>query len=116
MTINPKPAIIILMKTESDRVEKFINEKWDAISNANKLTNNISRRLFDDVQLALSKIEGRLKFALGESFDKTPLIEDDFTRNTIGETKELVNETRQILTDIMSDLRDGGNNLFETDE
>ncbi len=93
--------------TESERIEQLTNEKWDAIGKATKLGTSISHRLFDDVLLTLSSVEGRLKFALSPSFDNEKRISCEFTQASVKETKELVNQARNELTEIISDLRDG---------
>ncbi|MBO89025.1 MAG: hypothetical protein CMP14_05845 [Rickettsiales bacterium] len=93
--------------TESERIEQLTNEKWDAIGKATKLGTSISHRLFDDVLLTLSSVEGKLKFALSPNFDDEKRISCEFTENSVKETQELVHKTRKELTKIISDLRDG---------
>ena len=90
------------------RVKELTDQKWDAIGIACDHIGTINRKLFDEIQLALSGIEGKLKFATGTKvWDKDqPQIEDDFTRNVVNEAKEKVNETRKALTAIMQELRD----------
>ena len=98
----------------TERVETLTSQKWDAISNATTHMGTINRRLFDEVSLALSGIEGKLKFATGKVvYDKErDQIEDDFTRNVVNEAMEKVAETRKVLTEIMQELRTGGEKLF----
>ena len=99
----------------TERVEVLTNQKWDAIANASRHCRNIRSKLFDDVSLALSGIEGKLKFATGKVvYDKErDQIEDDFTRNVVSEAKEKVAETRKVLIEIMNELQEGSDKLFE---
>jgi hypothetical protein len=101
-------------RTLTDRVEVLTNQKWDAISNASRHCNNIRGKLFDDVSLALSGIEGKLKFATGSKVwdGQVHNIEDDFTRDVVIEAKEKVAETRKVLIEIMNELREGSDKLF----
>ena len=98
----------------TDRVEVLTNQKWDAISNASRHCSNIRSKLFDDVSLALSGIEGKLKFATGSKSwdDSIHQIEDDFTRDVVIEAREKVAETRKVLIEIMNELREGSDKLF----
>ena len=90
-----------------ERVEVLSNQKWDVINNSMKVAREANGRLFDDVALVLSGIEGKLKFAVGENWDKKNNIEDDFTRDVVEEAKESINNVRHVLTEIMSELREG---------
>ena len=98
----------------TERVEVLTNQKWDAISNASRHCSNIRSKLFDDISLALSGIEGKLKFAVGsKSWDEKNLnIEDDYTREVVIEAREKVAETRKVLIEIMTELREGSDKLF----
>ena len=98
----------------TDRVEVLTNQKWDAISNASRHCNSIRSKLFDDVSLALSGIEGKLKFATGSKVwdESIPQIEDDFAREVVTEAMNKVAETRKVLIEIMNELREGSDKLF----
>ena len=96
------------------QAEKFLDEKWEAISNASRSVRNTNNRLFDEVVLALSGIEGKLKFATGtKSWDKDiHQIEDEHTRRVVTETKEKVAEVRKALNDIIVESREDSDKLF----
>lgn len=98
----------------TDRVEVLTNQKWDAISNASRHCSDIRSKLFDDVSLALSSIEGKLKFATGSKVwdGQDHNIEDDFTREVVTEAMNKVTETKDALTEIMNELRKGSDKLF----
>ena len=99
----------------TERVETLTNQKWDAIANASRHCRNIRSKLFDDVSLALSGIEGKLKFATGsKSWDENiHQIEDDFTREVVTEAKEKVAEVRKVLNNIIQENRDNADRLLE---
>ena len=96
-------------KTES----KLINEKWDAIALASKTFGEVRSDLFDNIALALSRIEGKLAFLNSEdSIDKKPRIVDGYSQK-VGKMIELeVNETRKELDKIFVKLTDGRDRLF----
>ena len=107
------------MKNETtalvDRVQILTDQKWDAIANTCRFTRETNRRLFDEVALVLSGIEGKLKFAVdAKTWDeKIQNIEDDFTREVVTEAKEKVAEVRKVLNSIMQENRDNADRLLE---
>ena len=96
------------------QAQKFLDQKWDAIGKASKLSSNINHRLFDEVCLALSRIEGKLRFATGKVvWDKEQdQIADKHTREVVTEAQEEVKETRKAITEIMTELREGTDALI----
>ena len=107
------------MKNETtalvDRVKILTDQKWDAIANACRFTRETNSRLFDEVALALSCIEGKLKFAIDSKTwnEKIQNIEDDFTRKVVTEAKEKVAEVRKVLNNIIQENRDNADRLLE---
>ena len=98
------------------RVEVLSNQKWDAIANASRNSHDTSNRLFDEVGLVLSGIEGKLKFATDSKvWDKSiQNIEDDFTREVVAEAKEMVAKTRKALTAIIAESRENVDKLLDS--
>jgi ribose 1,5-bisphosphokinase PhnN len=96
------------------QAEKFLDEKWDVISNGSRSVRNTNSRLFDEVVLVLSGIEGKLKFATGaKSWNKDiHQIEDEYTRRVVTETKEKVAEVRKALNDIIVESRENADKFF----
>ena len=43
---------------------KLINSKWDAIGSAQTTMSNVRNDLFDNVALALSRIDGKMNFLI----------------------------------------------------
>ena len=50
------------MNTTTKLSTKLINSKWEAISSAMDTMGSVRNDLFDNVALALSRIEGKLTF------------------------------------------------------
>lgn len=76
------------------------------------LTASVRNDLFDNVALALSRVEGKLSFLLSEGLDGNPRIADDFSQEVAQETKEMVNKTRHELDKVFTQLTDGRNKLL----
>lgn len=96
------------------QAKKFLDQKWDAINKATKLSSNINHRLFDEVSLTLSRIEGKLRFATGKVvWDKEQdQIADKHTRRVVTEAQKEVKEARKAVTEIMDELRKGTDALI----
>ena len=92
-----------------ERVEVLSNQKWEVINNSLEVAREAQSRMFDDVLLVLSGIEGKLKFAVsGKTWNENEKnIECDFTRDVVTEAKEGINNVRHAVTAIMKELREG---------
>ena len=84
----------------------MINENLSVISDAVDMTEDINSRLFDEVLLPLSGMEGRLNFATGvKSWDETiQNIEDEYVRETVMEVKEDISKLRKVIVNIRKEL------------
>jgi len=98
----------------TQQTQKFLDQKWDAINKATKLSSSVNHRLFDEVSLTLSRIEGKLRFATGKVvWDKEQdQIADKHTRRVVTEAQEEVKEARKAVTEIMEELRKGIDDLI----
>ncbi len=107
------------MKNETtalvDRVKILTDQKWDAIANTCRFTRDTNSRLFDEVALVLSGIEGKLKFAVDTKVwdENIQNIEDEFTRKVVTEAKEKIAEVRKVLNNIIQENRDNADRLLE---
>ena len=91
-----------------------MQEKWDAIALASKTFGEVRSDLFDNIALALSRIEGRLKFLNSEdTLDGKPRIADGFAQGVSKDLQVEVNETRKELDKIFVKLTDGRDRLFK---
>ena len=96
-----------------NKTEKLINEKWDAIALASKTFGEVRSDLFDNIALALSRIEGKLNFLNSEdTLDGKPRIAEEFAQGVSKELQVEVNETRKELDKIFVKLTDGRDRLF----
>ncbi|MAH49686.1 hypothetical protein CMI37_27935 [Candidatus Pacearchaeota archaeon] len=94
--------------SDSDRAKRFHDEKWEAIQNSLRLARETRTEMFDQ-HIALSSIEGKLKFLSGTiGSDEKPIIESDHARNTARETMIAVNQVRKA---IMAIMREHGEQL-----
>tara|TARA_A100000172_G_C2935127_1_gene73626 strand:+ start:130 stop:429 length:300 start_codon:yes stop_codon:yes gene_type:complete len=93
---------------------KLINSKWEAIGNAQSIMNKTRNDLFDDVALALSRIEGKLSFLNSESLDGGSRIEGGHSQQVAKDVQEEVSQTRKALDKIFVELTDGKNSLFNS--
>ena len=97
------------MKTES----KLLQEKWDAIDIASKTFWEVRSDLFDNVALALSRIEGKLTFLNSEdTLNGKPRIADGFAQGVSKDLQTEVNQTRKELDKIFVKLTEGRDRLF----
>lgn len=97
------------MKTETE----LLQEKWDAIALASKTFGEVRSDLFDNIALALSRIEGKLNFLNSEdTLDGKPRIAEEFAQGVSKELQVEVNETRKELDKIFVKLTDGRDRLF----
>jgi len=75
------------------------------------LTASVRNDLFDNVALALSRIDGKLSFLLSEDPDGNPRIKG-FSQEVAEETKEMVGKTRKELDKIFVQLSEGRDKLL----
>jgi|TARA_B100001094_G_scaffold292486_2_gene311676 hypothetical protein len=94
------------------KTKDLIDQKWDAIDSASKTMNAVRSDLFDNVALALARIEGRLKFLNGESYDNEPFILEGHAQKVGVELEQEVNKTRKELDKIFVMISDGKDSLF----
>ena len=88
-------------------INKIIESKVDLAHDALDLTASVRNDLFDNVALALSRVEGKLSFLLSEGLDGNPRIADGFSQEVAQETKEMVNKTRHELDKVFIQLSEG---------
>ena len=97
------------MKTATE----LLQDKWDAIALASKTFGEVRSDLFDNIALALSRIEGKLNFLNSEdTLDGKPRIAEEFAQGVSKELQVEVNETRKELDKIFVKLTDGRDRLF----
>ena len=93
---------------------KLINSKWDAISSAQTTMGNVRNDLFDNVALALSRIEGRLTFLNSDdTLDGKPRVAEGHSQEVAKQIQQEVADTRKALDKIFVQLTDGKNSLFD---
>ena len=92
--------------------EKLIHSKWDAIDSATSTMNAVRDDLFDNVALALSRVEGRLQFLNSPDLDDEQRINGEHSQKVAKEIQQEVNETRKALDAIFVQLTEGKNSLF----
>lgn len=91
--------------------QELIDQKWDAIASASKTIGEVRSDLFDNVALALSRIEGRMTFLNGQNFEGKPFLEGHAQK--VGfELEQEVNQTRKELDKIFVKLTDGRDSLM----
>ncbi len=95
-----------------NKTEKLINEKWNAIAIASKTFGEVRSDLFDNVALALSRIEGKLVFLNSDdTLDGKPRISDEFSQVVSKDLQTEVNQTRKELDKIFVKLTEGRDSL-----
>jgi len=93
---------------------KLINSKWDAISSAQTTMGNVRNDLFDNVALALSRIEGKLTFLNSDdTLDGKPRVAEGHSQEVAKQVQQEVADTRKALDKIFVQLTDGKNSLFD---
>ena len=90
----------------------WIDQKWDVIDSASKTMNAVRSDLFDNVALALSRVEGKLQFLNDEGFDGNTHIVGDHAQKVGGEIQQEVNKTRKELDKIFAMLTEGKDSLL----
>lgn len=94
---------------------KLINSKWDAIHSAMDTMGSVRNDLFDNVALALSRIEGRLSFLnSADTLDGKPRIADGFSQEVAKQVEQDVSDVRKELDRIFIQLTDGKNSLLDS--
>ena len=94
-----------------NKTAELINEKWDAISSASNTMTAVRNDLFDNVALALSRIEGKMNFLNGENYEGKPFLEGHAQKAGF-ELQQEVQDTRKALNEIFVQLTEGKNSLF----
>tara|TARA_B100001250_G_C19702452_1_gene745399 strand:+ start:586 stop:879 length:294 start_codon:yes stop_codon:yes gene_type:complete len=92
---------------------KLINSKWDAIASAQSSMNKARNDLFDNVALALSRIDGKMNFLNGENFEGKPFLKGH-AQNVGFELQKEVQDARKALDKIFVDLTDAKEKLFNS--
>lgn len=96
-------------------IDKLINSKWDAISSAQTTMGNVRNDLFDNVALALSRIEGKLTFLNSDdTLDGKPRVAEGHSQKVAKQVQQEVADTRKALDKIFVKLTDGKNSLFSS--
>ena len=96
-------------------IDKLINSKWDAISSAQTTMGNVRSDLFDNVALALSRIEGKLVFLNSDdTLDGKPRVTEGHSQEVAKQVQQEVADTRKALDKIFVQLTDGKNSLFSS--
>jgi len=94
---------------------KLINSKWDAIHSAQTTMGNVRNDLFDNVALALSRIEGKLAFLNSDdTLDGKPRVTEGHSQEVAKQVQQEVADTRKALDKIFVQLTDGKNSLFDS--
>jgi len=92
---------------------KLLQEKWDKVSLASQTIGEVRSDLFDNVALALSRIEGKLAFLNAEdTLDGKPRIAEGHSQKVGKDLESEVNETRKELDKIFVKLTEGRDRLF----
>ena len=68
------------------------------------LTASVRNDLFENVALALSRVEGKLSFLLSEDFDGNPRVAEGFSQQVVKDTKEIVTEANDELLKIFNQI------------
>ena len=68
------------------------------------LTASVRNDLFENVALALSRVEGKLSFLLSEDFDGKPRVNAGFSQQVVKDTKEIVTEANDELFKIFNQI------------
>ena len=90
---------------------ELIDQKWDAIATASKTMGEVRSDLFDNIALALSRIDGRMNFLNGENFDGKPFLEGHAQKVGV-ELQQEVQDARKELAKIFVKLTDGRDSLM----
>lgn len=90
-----------------------LDKKWDVIDSASKTMNAVRNDLFDNVALALSRVEGKLQFLNAEDFDGNAHIVGGHAQKVGVEIQQEVNQTRKALDEIFAQLIKGKDALLE---
>ena len=90
---------------------ELIDQKWDAIASASTTMGEVRSDLFDNIALALSRIDGRMNFLNGENFEGKPFLEGHAQKVGV-ELQQEVQDARQELDKIFVKLTDGRDSLM----
>ena len=93
--------------------KELIDAKWDAIDSASKTITSVRSDLFDNVALALSRIEGKLIFLNSDdTLDGKPRVAEGHSQKVAKQVQQEVADTRKALDEIFVQLSDGRDKLF----
>ena len=93
--------------------QELIDQKWDAIASASKTIGEVRSDLFDNVALALSRIEGKLAFLnADDTLDGKPRVAEGHSQKVSKDLQTEVNQTRKELDKIFVKLSDGRDSLM----
>ena len=95
--------------------EELIDAKWDAIHSAMTTMSSVRNDLFDDVALALSRIEGKLSFLNSLDHEGESRIVDGHSQSVGAEAQQELSEARSALNKICADLTEGKLELYRLD-
>ncbi|MBL69483.1 MAG: hypothetical protein CMO74_13745 [Verrucomicrobiales bacterium] len=86
----------------------LIDEKWEVIGHSMNISNEACSRLFNEVLIPLSGMQGKLKFATGKSVvdESVDCIENKSVRRTVAEVRDGISGLREIVKDISQSLRE----------
>lgn len=94
------------------KTKDLIDQKWDAIDSASTTMREVRSDLFDDIALALARIEGRMQFLNGQNFDGKPFLEGHAQK--VGfELQAETKDARKALNEIFVKLSEGQDKLFK---
>tara|TARA_B100001094_G_C18146455_1_gene781026 strand:- start:89 stop:382 length:294 start_codon:yes stop_codon:yes gene_type:complete len=93
--------------------EEAINSKWDAIDSATSTMRNVRSDLFDNVALALSRAEGKLKFLNSLDHEGKGKIMEGHCQIVGLELEREINQTRRALNQIFVQISDGKDALLK---
>ena len=92
---------------------KLINSKWEAIGSAQSSMNKARNDLFDNVALALSRMDGKMNFLNGENFEGKPFLEGH-AQNVGFELQQEIQDARKALDKIFVNLTDAKEKLWNS--
>lgn len=93
------------------KTKDLIDQKWNAIDSATTTMRNVRSDLFDNVALALSRVEGKMQFLNGENFEGEPFLQGHSQKVGL-EVQQEVNQARKALDEVFAQLRQGRDELF----
>ena len=103
------------MIKEKSAISKAIDSKWDKVHEAVCTIENARNDLFDNVALALSRIEGKLVFLNSDdTLDGKPRVTEGHSQKVAKQVQQEVADTRKALDKIFVQLTNGRDSLFSS--